>query len=148
LSKRQEKEEQAVRILELRDKGLAVPKIARKLGISEATIYNRLKEAKQAATNAVIMTNSTKSVVRKAIDTCNQIVELNDKMWAVHNSITELDAPSPEQLDILFKSDNQIQKQLKLNHDILKDLYDIKRVQVFQETVMEVMDECDPKIRK
>ena len=148
MSKRQEKEEQAVRILELRDKGLTVPKIARKLGISEATIYNRLKEAKQAATNAVIMTNSTKSVVRKAIDTCNQIVELNDKMWAVHNSITELDAPSPEQLDILFKSDNQIQKQLKLNHDILKDLYDIKRVQVFQETVMEVMDECDPKIRK
>lgn len=128
-------------IVSLKQQGRNNTEIARLLGINRATVIRRLRDMKQAATSTVILTGGMKSHLDETyLDPMSSMEEIYDKAHELFDRAT-----SDKQL---YASMKEIREQIKLWLDIQERVFDTRNVMEFQQTVMEVMDETDPALRR
>jgi len=140
LSKIERITDQRAQVVKMRAEGKTYSVISKELGISEATVATRIKEAKQISTSGAIVTGATAQIMETAMDPIKQLNTLNVKMMGIYEN-------SKDNFE-LFQCNDQVLKILTLQHKIQKDYIDIDKIKVFQETIMEVMDEVHPAMRR
>jgi len=122
-------------IVDMLDSGRTTKYISDELGISQGTVINRKKEIAQGATNGAILTDAANKVLLNGINPKAQVEKLNARLTTMWDETTD-----PEEI---YTLNEQILKQLKFYVDLCEKLYNIQRVEVFMEAVVEVMEEVD-----
>lgn len=133
-----EKEIRKQNVQQLMDKGLNQGDIAATLGIHRTTVKRICDEIEQSATNGAILTDTAQNVITHTINPKQQVEALNARltdMWETASDPNEI-----------FTLNEQILKQLKFYIELCEKLYNVQRVEVFMEAVMEAMEETAPEI--
>ncbi len=157
------------------DKGLSQAEAARKLGTTRQAVHNRLKEMTGRSTKVVVSKNVEKAVERK-IDAMDQLNKINGYANELLDLCMRWQRGDPEALQILesqirkvrvgkteefikkmkFKDPrqlalqamNEIRNQVKLQLEIFQTIYSLKAAEEFQKTVLEIIGDVDPDVRR
>ncbi len=120
--------------------GMTNKQIAKKFKVTEASVSVRVKNLKKRNTGAIIA-NETRQMVSDRLDSFDQLEKIN----AMANKLMDEATAEPE---LKLKCAGEIRAQLKLQCEIFESIFSMRRVQLFQQTVLDVMDKVDPEIRK
>ena len=164
-----------VKLRELHGTGMRVTDIAKELEVSKGTVSKQLKILGLAAVRSVVVEQAPK-VVKKSINAIEQLEKINRDANEILDLVMRWNRGEPEALQALesqvkrvrvgeseefevkevkFKDPRElavkvmaeIRGQLSLQLEILQTLHDIKAVQEFQQELIELLGEIDPKAR-
>jgi|GEM_PF-5966884 predicted DNA-binding protein (UPF0251 family) len=129
------------KLLRLIDKdGMTQAQAAKALGVSRQAVNTRLKQLRGRTTYAVVA-SKIERVVDSKLDVVEQLKTINERAQALLETV-ENDA----QLSVKLMA--EIRNQLRLMMDIYEMLYSLEGAAQFQQTVLEVLEECAPELRK
>ena len=151
-------------------------KAAKELGVSRQAVSQRLQEIR-GRTTRVIAAKKVEQVIDRKIDAMDQLNRINEytneildlvmawgrsddeaiqaleiqiKNKRVRVGNEEIEVPEfklKDPREIALKACGEIRNQIKLQFEILQSLYSLQEVQVFQQTVLEVLGEVSPEMR-
>ena len=151
-------------------------KAAKELGVSRQAVSRRLQEIR-GKTTRVIVAKKVEQVFDRKIDAMDQLIRINEytneildlvmawsrgddeALQALESQIKnkrvafgneEIEVPEfklKDPREIALKACGEIRNQIKLQFEILQSLYSLQEVQVFQQTVLEVLGEVSPEMR-
>ena len=121
--------------------GLTNKQMSKKFGVSPASISTRVAALKRRNTGALIA-ESTRNMVTDRLKTFDQLEKIN----TVANQI--MDRSIAEEPELALRAAGEIRAQLKLQADLLVNIFSMKKVQLFQDTVMECLHEVSPEMRQ
>ncbi len=129
------------RLLRLIDKeSKSQSQAAKELGVSRQAVSVRLKQLRGRTTYAVAAAN-----VQRAVDSKLDVVE---QLKSINLTAQDLLAQSEDDAHLSVKLMAEIRNQLRLMMDVYEMLYSLEGAAQFQQTVLEVLEECDPELRK
>jgi hypothetical protein len=131
--------------------GNGVSEIARKLGVTKGAVSKRLKALNVAITKDVTLHHAGK-IVEKKLDAVAQLEKINQainvELDRIQEDLKEAKGDGRLALQMIqIKHSEEIRKQLALQLDIFKALYDITAVAEFQKEVLEAIGNASPEIR-
>ncbi|MGO9370845.1 MAG: hypothetical protein ACLQBD_01955 [Syntrophobacteraceae bacterium] len=165
------------KLQELVRNGLTQAEIARKLGVSTASVCQRLRRLKVVVAKDLTL-RSAPAVIRKELDTVGQLQKINRDANELLNLLMRWNRGEDDALQILetqvrkvrigrgedaqevteyklkdprelaLKAMAEIRGQLKLQLEIFQALYDMQAVAQFQQEVLAVIGECSPDARE
>jgi len=128
-------------LLRLLDKeGKTQAEAAREIGVSPQAVNQRLQELR-GKTTRVIASKKAEVVIEERLDSIAQLNNINDK---ANDLLDELEKNPALKIRCMAEIRGQLELQLK----IFQTLYSIQEAKAFQETVLEVIGEVDPNVRK
>jgi predicted transcriptional regulator len=110
------------------------------LGVSRQAVNNRLKQLRGRTTHAMVAGRIDK-VIDNKIDTFAQLEKINIKA----NEL--LDAAETDTQDTI-RLMGEIRNQLKLQLELFQSMWDVRAAEEFQDTVLTVIGQIDPEVRK
>ena len=113
---------------------------ANELGVSRQAVNNRLKQLRGRTTHAMVAGRIDK-VIDNKIDTFAQLEKINNKA----NEL--LDAAETDTQDTI-RLMGEIRNQLKLQLELFQTMWDVRAAEEFQDTVLTVIGQVDPEVRK
>lgn len=113
---------------------------AKKLGVSRQAVNTRLKQLRGKTTYAVAAAK-----VEQAIDSKLDVVE---QLKGINQVAQDLLASVEDDAHLSVKIMAEIRNQLRLMMDVYEMLYSLEGAAQFQQTVLEVLEECDPGLRQ
>jgi predicted transcriptional regulator len=113
---------------------------ANELGVSRQAVNNRLKQLRGRTTHAMVAGRIDK-VIDNKIDTFAQLEKINIKA----NEL--LDAAETDTQDTI-RLMGEIRNQLKLQLELFQSMWDVRAAEEFQDTVLTVIGQIDPEVRK
>lgn len=113
---------------------------AKKLGVSRQAVNTRLKQLRGKTTYAVAAAK-----VEQAIDSKLDVVE---QLKEINQVAQDLLASVGDDAHLSVKLMAEIRNQLRLMMDVYEMLYSLEGAAQFQQTVLEVLEECDPGLRQ
>jgi len=129
------------KLLRLIDKdGMTQAQAAKALGVSRQAVNTRLKQLRGRTTYAVAA-SKIERIVDSKLDVVEQLKAINERAQALLETV-ENDA----QLSVKLMA--EIRNQLRLMMDIYEMLYTLEGAAQFQQTILEVLEECAPELRK
>ncbi len=137
MSKGQIKDTAMIRMI---DNGMSQADIARKFKVSPAAVCKRLKQLK-VKTSYAVATSKTSAIIDQKMNVIQELNSINDKTKAILKN-AEADP------HLALKAIGSIQQQISLAVDIYERIYSIDSVNKFNEEVLQVLEECDPDLRK
>ncbi len=139
-----------IELKQLVDEGLKQVEIAKRLGVTESGISRRMKELNLSLTSNVTLQKAGEIVDRK-IDALGQLFKINQAINGELNWILENIDSFKERKDweeLIIKHSAEIRKQLSLQLDIYKTLYDIEAVKQLQTEVLYEIGRASQEIRE
>ncbi len=127
-------------MLRMVKEGVSQAEIARKFGVSPAAVCKRIKQLTQRTTY-VVAASKMESVVDSKLDVVQQLKTINSQAQTLLEQVAD-DA------HLSVKLMAEIRNQLRLMMDIYEMLYSLEGAAQFQQSVLEVLEECDPGLRK
>lgn len=140
--------------------GKSVQHCAQHFGVSISAIRQRLKKMDIIVSRSLCMDKpTTDKLVDEAFDASKDLMkiykstsDLLDRLESVQRG--EMDVSTLEPLlgskasvgDLQIKAIAEIRKQLGFMHDVQRHLFDMKRVQEFQNVVLQTIESCDPEV--
>lgn len=162
-------------LLRLIDKGLSQTEAARTIGVSRQAVHARLQELRGLGTKAVVATKRAGKVAGK-LDSLAQLKKINtDANWLLDHlmkwakgdpeaiqilerqlKVVRIGKDEMEVREVRFKDPRalavqvmaEIRGQLDLQLEIFKTLYSIQTAEEFMNTVLEVIGEVNPDVRR
>ena len=129
------------KLIRLVDKqNLSQAAAAKELGVSRQAVNTRLKQLRGKTTYAVAAAK-----VEQAIDSKLDVVE---QLKGINQVAQDLLASVADDAHLSVKLMAEIRNQLRLMMDVYEMLYSLEGAAQFQQTVLEVLEECDPGLRK
>ena len=113
---------------------------AKELGVSRQAVNTRLKQLRGKTTYAVAAAK-----VEQAIDSKLDVVE---QLKGINQVAQDLLASVEDDAHLSVKLMAEIRNQLRLMMDVYEMLYSLEGAAQFQQTVLEVLEECDPGLRQ
>nr|BDD45669.1 hypothetical protein 17 [Desulfobacterales bacterium] len=166
------------KLLQLIDKDkLSQSAAARELGVSRQAVHRRLRELR-GETSKVVATAKVKAAVDSKLDAIDQLGKINDHAnwmldhvmrWikgddeaiqVLEGSVRKVNIGTrehPEYVEsvkfkdpheIAIKAMAEIRGQLKLQLEIFQALYSLQAAEEFQNTVLQIIGEVDPDVRR
>lgn len=139
-------------------KGLSQAEIARRLGVTRAAINQRITRGKLESAILFQSSKVGKALLEGQLDLAIEIEAMIIRAKGILqklDDVTEGKIPLKELdpllsnktsvIEAIGKTSAELRKTLQFAYDILKDLNSIKRSREFQDTVIEVLKEADPK---
>jgi AcrR family transcriptional regulator len=131
--------------------GLGVSEIARKVGVSKGTVSSRLKALKVAINQRVVLHDAGEIVERK-LDAVAQLEKINQainvELDRIQEDLKEAKGDGRLALQMIqIKHSEEVRKQLALQLEIFKALYDMAAVAEFQKEVLTAIGEASPDVR-
>jgi predicted transcriptional regulator len=120
--------------------GLSQAAAAKELGVSRQAVNTRLKQLRGKTTYAVAAAK-----VEQAIDSKLDVVE---QLKGINQVAQDLLASVGDDAHLSVKLMAEIRNQLRLMMDVYEMLYSLEGAAQFQQTVLEVLEECDPGLRQ
>jgi predicted transcriptional regulator len=148
---------------------------ARELGVSRQAVSKRLQDVR-GKTTKVIAVKKVEQVVDRKIDAIGQLQKINSDAneildllmrWSrgdktaiqvLENQVRYIKVNGQEEpvreykmkdpRELALKAMAEIRNQLKLQVEIFQALYSLQEVEKFQKTVIDIMGEVDPEVRK
>ena len=163
-------------MLRMVDQGKTQVEAAKFFGVSKQAVNKRLKELR-GRTTRVIVAKKVEQVIDRKIDAMDQLNRINEytneildlvmawgrgddealqvlesqiknKRVRVGNEKIEVQAfKLKDPREIALRACGEIRNQIKLQFEIFQALYSLQEVQVFQQTVLEVLGEVSPEMR-
>jgi len=129
----------------LMEKNLTQAQMAKRLKCTSRTIANHVKYIKEHdeihIAEAVEGTPQIITArVNKSFDVLGQLTHINE----VTLKILKQAGKKPE---LALRAVSQVKDQISLAVNVLKELHSAEVSQKFQESVMEILEECDPDLR-
>lgn len=130
-----------IELKRLVDEGLKQVEIAKRLDVTESGVSRKMKELKLSVASNVTLQKAGEIVDRK-IDALDQLFKINQAIngeldWILENTDDTTDKKSrKEWQDQKIKHSQEIRKQLQLQLDIYRTLYDVEAVRGFQKEVI------------
>jgi predicted transcriptional regulator len=129
------------RLLRLIDKeGQSQSLAAKDMGVSRQAVSTRLKQLRGRTTYAIAAAN-----VQQAVDSKLDVVE---QLKSINQTAQDLLAQTEDDAHLSVKLMAEIRNQLRLMMDVYEMLYSLEGAAQFQQTVLEVLEDCDPELRK
>ena len=113
---------------------------AKELGVSKQAVHTRLKQLRGRTTYATAAVK-----VEQAIDSKLDVVE---QLKSINHTAQDLLADVEDDAHLSVKLMAEIRNQLRLMMDVYEMLYSLEGAAQFQQTILEVLEECDPALRK
>ena len=136
-----EKKINDTRMLRLLDKeGLSQSAAAKKLGVTRQAVCNRLRQLRGRTSYAVATAK-----VEQAIDSKLDVVE---QLKSINQTAQDLLSNVEDDAHLSVKLMAEIRNQLRLMMDVYEMLYSLEGAAQFQQTILEVLEECEPELRK
>lgn len=142
-----------IELKRLVDEGLKQVEIAKRLDVTESGVSRKMKELKLSVASNVTLQKAGEIVDRK-IDALDQLFKINQAIngeldWILENTDDTTDKKSrKEWQDQKIKHSQEIRKQLQLQLDIYRTLYDVEAVRGFQKEVIDAIGRASPEIRE
>ena len=129
------------RLLRLIDKeGQSQSLAAKDMGVSRQAVSTRLKQLRGRTTYAIAAAN-----VQQAVDSKLDVVE---QLKSINQTAPDLLSQTEDDAHLSVKLMAEIRNQLRLMMDVYEMLYSLEGAAQFQQTVLEVLEECDPGLRQ
>ena len=128
------------KMLRMIDGGSTQADVARCFGVTPGAVHSRLRTLRGRTTYAVAATK-----VEKAIDSKLDVVE---QLKTINQTAQDLLANVEEDAHLSVKLMAEIRNQLRLMMDVYEMLYSLEGAAQFQQSVLEVLEDCDPQLRK
>ena len=113
---------------------------AKELGVSKQAVHTRLKQLRGRTSYAVAAAN-----VQRAVDSKLDVVE---QLKSINQNAQDLLADVEDDAHLSVKLMAEIRNQLRLMMDVYEMLYSLEGAAQFQQSVLEVLEACDPQLRK
>ena len=113
---------------------------ANELGVSKQAVHARLRQLRGQTTYAVAAAKVGR-VLDSKLDVVDQLKDINNKARKLLD-----EAADDTQLSVKLMA--EIRNQLRLMMDVYEMLYSLEGAAQFQQTVLEVLEECDPGLRQ
>lgn len=113
---------------------------AKELGVSRQAVSTRLKQLRGRTSYAIAAVK-----VERAIDSKLDVVE---QLKGINQTAQNLLAQTEDDAHLSVKLMAEIRNQLRLMMDVYEMLYSLEGAAQFQQTILEVLEECDPLLRK
>ena len=138
-----------IRLKELIDRGLKQCEIAKEFNVTASGICRKMKELKLSLASNVTLQKAGEIVDNK-LNALEQLLHINQVINAELDGIITDDKRKKELpwQDLIIKHSAEIRKQLQLQLEIYKALYDIEAVKEFQREVLDAIGRADPEIRE
>ncbi len=128
------------KLLRLIDQGLTQVQTAKELGVSKQAVHARLRTLRGRTTYAIAAAKVSRMVNSK-IDAVEQLKIINAR---AHDLLKKAEDDAPISVKLMA----EIRNQLRLQLDIYEMLYSLQGAAEFQESVLEVLEEANPNLRK
>jgi len=129
------------KLLKLIDiKGMNQSEAARELGVTRQAVSRRLQQLR-GKTTKVIATKKIEEVIDRKLDLISQLEKINAE---ANRLLDELEDSPGLKIRVMAEIRGQLELQLK----ILQTVYSLQEAQSFQETVLKVIGEVEPSVRK
>lgn len=122
------------------DDGVSQAEVARKFKVSRSAVSKRLKQLRGRTSYAV-----AGAKIRRVIDSKLNVV---DQLQTINRATHDLLTQAQNDANLSVKLIAEIRNQLRLMMDIYDTLCSIEAVDEFQEVILEVLNECEPELRK
>ena len=150
------------KLIKLVNSGLPVKQIAERLGVSKVAIHTRLKQLKiVVAKGGALDPGQAKKVADQTFDAVERLCEIHE---SAIQQLRKLEAVSKGELPMesveLFLNGKvsvceaynkllaEVRKQLSFALEIQKQMVDIRKVQEFQEVILEELKRESPEFQK
>ncbi len=120
--------------------GVPQADIARKFGVTPAAVCKRLRMLKGQTTHAMVAGRIDKIIDNK-IDTFKQLEKINKR---ANDLLDKAEIDTQDTIKIMA----EIRNQLKLQLELFQTMWDVRAAAEFQDTVLTVIGQVDPEIRK
>jgi hypothetical protein len=127
-------------MLRMVNDGSSQADIARKFEVTPSAVCKRLRELKGRSSYAVAV-SKTEAIIDQKLDVIRELNSFNEK-----TKIILADAKDDPQLAL--KAIGSIQQQISLAIDLYEKIYSIDQMNNFNQEVLQVLEECDPDLRK
>ena len=127
-------------MLRMVNDGIPQADIARKFGVTPSAVCKRLRELKGRSSYAVAVAK-TEAIIDQKLDVIRELNSINEK-----TKVILADAKDDPQLAL--KAIGSIQQQISLAIDLYEKIYSIDQMNNFNQEVLQVLEECDPNLRK
>ena len=129
------------RLLRLIDKEDQSQSLAAKdMGVSRQAVSTRLKQLRGRTTYAIAAAN-----VQQAVDSKLDVVE---QLKSINQTAQDLLSQTEDDAHLSVKLMAEIRNQLRLMMDVYEMLYSLEGAAQFQQTVLEVLEDCEVELRK
>ena len=146
-----------VKFVELLNKGWTKTRIAQYFKCSRQAVYDKLAKINSQVVREYA--GAPAKVMSNQIDAWEQLVNLNQMTQEILSSLRkyriERDEDGETSVEIewtdkefFLKAIKESREQLKLVKSVQDDYLNLKNIQDWQRTVLKVIEECDPELKK
>ena len=122
------------------NEGVSQAEIARRFGVSGAAICKRLKEIR-GRTSYAVAAAKTRDIIDNKLDVISELNSINEQTKAIL-------ANAADDPQLALKAIGTIQQQISLAITLYESVYNVDQMNAFSQTVLQVLEECDPALRK
>ncbi len=133
-----------VKLSQLLRQGKPGIEVAQYFGVTPGAISKAKKELNINVVKSVALENAH-LVVGKNLDAVTQLQSINKKAHQIINDLSK--KPDRADRQVILKACGEIRKQLVLQLEIFKALYDMEAVAEFQKEVLSIIGEVEPSVR-
>lgn len=128
------------KLLRMVKEGKSQADIAREFGVSSPAVSKRLRQLRGRTTHAIVA-DRIDSIIEQKIDTWQQLEKINKRA----NDLLDKAVDNVQDSALLMR---EVREQLKLQMELFKTLWDVKAAMEFQDTVLTVIGNIAPEVRK
>jgi DNA-binding Lrp family transcriptional regulator len=114
--------------------------IARHFGVSPAAVCKRLRELR-GRTSYAVAASKTAAIIDNKLDVISDLNSINEQTKTIL-------AGAKENPVLALKAISSIQQQISLAITLYEQVYSIDQMNNFNQEVLQVLEECDPALRK
>jgi len=120
--------------------GMSQAEVAKEMGVTRQAICIRLKQI-QGRTSYAVAASKTAAIIDNKMDVISELNSINEQTKTIL-------ANAKEDPVLALKAIGSIQQQISLAITLYEQVYSSDQMNNFNQEVLQVLEECDPALRK